>query len=886
MPLKLSPADEGHEGEGIAGSQQAGHDTNEPQRHDEEDQEGNADRVEQGHHQKKHRRNREDDARDQGELRIDGAEILTAPFQLVARGELQRFELIAHVGEETREAHSLGGRLDSDGGPPVPSHEDGVFPFEVDAIDDRVEGDGLRRERGPDLERAQVFAECPSFRFLEAHHDWLDVVLFAIEPHGQPVVGGAQGTGDIDPGNDGPTRDLVVVIRDDLAYGLAHVGADVLGVGAFREDFHPLAAKILEHLPVGVGRTADARFEGPGETGAGGELAHARQSLGLGFLHPLVDVIVDGLQRLEVHRVDDNLSVGLVGKLGIDRQIEAGRAATHEGADVEDALVFEQPGLDGLEVGGDLLDARALGRPVIDHELGAGGIGEKGTVHFLKSAQGYHEERDKPGDGEDAEPDGSTEKSTEAVVESTAEGIRLAFSFASLFRFGIGNHAHAHERNERDRDQPAEEKRDADDNEKGATVFAAVGLGGDARVEGRDRNEGRTEQGDGGSGRGLDGRPPSIHPLFQLLGNIVGHDDGGVDEHPKGDDKCPERDAVQVHAEQAEKDEGGQNGDGETGADNDAHAKTHAEGNDDEDNEDGFNKVDDKSAHGTPYEITLPGDAIDLDADGEARLEFVDLGAERVTGGGNIDAGKRCHRDTNGRPPLVTHLRHGRLEVAAPHRRDVLDADEVGAASGIRDSGCGGAAEIDRRVEQAGAHWEVLDLLDGGEISSDVEAEALVLHIDRAGVENDILRGKVGKEDLRGEAEFRHFPFLHIDVDDLRLRAPEFDAGDTGNEVEFLANELHMLFDFGIGEAVAGDGHDETVDEGKVVHDDGRGRARWQFAADIPDFLAHFVKNLRKAVGPVFLLDLNLDDGKSRARIGGKETQLRHFLERAFDLVR
>ena len=68
------------------------------ERHDEEDQDGNADIVEESHHEEDHRSTIERMIPGiSADLGIIGAEILATPFELVAWGQLERFELLADI---------------------------------------------------------------------------------------------------------------------------------------------------------------------------------------------------------------------------------------------------------------------------------------------------------------------------------------------------------------------------------------------------------------------------------------------------------------------------------------------------------------------------------------------------------------------------------------------------------------------------------------------------------------------------------------------------------------------------------------------------------------------------------------------------------------------
>ena len=190
--------------------------------------------------------------------------------------------------------------------------------------------------------------------------------------------------------------------------------------------------------------------------------------------------------------VDDELGIGGIGILRLDRQIEPGRSLTDKTGDGVDALIIEQVQLDILQSGGHVLDAGPFRVPDIHHELGHGGKRKKLLLELPEPDDRRPEQHHQHSDGQPAKANGLFQQPQVDPVETAAVGIGPD---CLLVRFR--QHVDTLHRGDGHGNKPGTDQRDGHDREQGTAIFAGILLGGKDRIEGHDRNDGRPKQGHG-----------------------------------------------------------------------------------------------------------------------------------------------------------------------------------------------------------------------------------------------------------------------------------------------------------------------------------------------------------------------------------------------------
>ena len=190
-------------------------------------------------------------------------------------------------------------------------------------------------------------------------------------PHRHTVIGALGRVGQVGTGNTRPAGAFLVVFRYQLAHLLAPVGARIQGIGTGLQYGKCLGRNIAQHLRVRFGRTTEAGLDFPVVKGAHTILAYPYHGLRAVLLRPWIDVRHDGIDIIQRPGVDDQLAVGRIGVLRIDRQVETRWPGTDKGADPGHAILLQQFRLQATQFFRYLFYARALRQPVVDHELGA-----------------------------------------------------------------------------------------------------------------------------------------------------------------------------------------------------------------------------------------------------------------------------------------------------------------------------------------------------------------------------------------------------------------------------------------------------------------------------------------------------------------------------------
>ena len=136
----------------------------------------------------------------------------------------------------------------------------------------------------------------------------------------------------------------------------------------------------------------------------------------------------------------------------------------------------------------------------------------------------------------------------------------------------------------------------------------------------------------------------------------------------------------------------------------------------------------------------------------------------------------------------------------------------------------------------------------------------------------------------RRHPELRESGVVIFDEDPLLLRAVNVDLCDFGDQEDLVAHVLCDFFELGIAEAFAGEGEDRPEHVAELVIDIGAERVRRQIGLHILHFAPKLVPD-----GPHIVVafeNAHDEDGDTRLRLRLHEIELRHFLNRLFELIR
>ena len=626
----------------------------------------------------------------------------------------------------------------------------------------------------------------------------------------------------------------------------SHVGSDVFGERTPLEDGHALSAQSAQLAEIGFGRPGEANLEGPGLAGTDAVFPHPHHRFGGVLGDPRFELCDDRIHVIESGGVHDDLSVRRVGGLRIHGQVEARRPLSHEGGHVSYVLALEEVLLHLPQCGGDILDPRPLGHPVVDHQLVAARLRKEHLRHATEAEQRGHQQHAHRREKDEAVPDRRSQEPAKTLVEPPAVGIRIAALRRS------GQHVHALERRHGDGEKPRENERDAGHREECPAVFPGVGRRGEDRVEGHHRDEGGAEERPSRARGTLQGGLPTVHTALEPNRKAVGHHDCVVDHHAERDHQSAERHALQVDAEDGHHHEGAQDRQQQSAPDDHAHSPAERNGQHGEDDRHGLAQVDQEAVHRRAHLVRLPGDPVHLDAVRQLCDQLRQAPIDGPTGLDDVPAGDVGQRQGLGVPTVETHLPAGRLQNPAADRGDVADAEQL-AATPISPAGALEGLQRCRGDDQ------LADLLGRAKSAGRGDAKTPVLQIDGARVHHHVLLAK-GRGDLVVSETQRGEPRLgYLHHHDPLRRPPLLHPRHSGHYRKLPAQVLDVLVELLGAEPVGGDRQQEAVDDAEVVGDHrGAGAGRKQ-PLRVGDLVAELVPDLGQAVGPVLALNVDAD---------------------------
>ena len=143
----------------------------------------------------------------------------------------------------------------------------------------------------------------------------------------------------------------------------------------------------------------------------------------------------------------------------------------------------------------------------------------------------------------------------------------------------------------------------------------------------------------------------------------------------------------------------------------------------------------------------------------------------------------------------------------------------------------------------------------------------------------------VAATQFRIDAEARHLPQAKVDVDDLVLHADEIHLAHVAHAQQLGADELGLVAQLAIREAVAGQRVDHAVDIAEVVVEERTDRALRQLAADVAYLLAHLVPLVGHGFRRRVVAQVDHDRGFARLGVAGDEVEVFERLERLLQPV-
>ena len=143
----------------------------------------------------------------------------------------------------------------------------------------------------------------------------------------------------------------------------------------------------------------------------------------------------------------------------------------------------------------------------------------------------------------------------------------------------------------------------------------------------------------------------------------------------------------------------------------------------------------------------------------------------------------------------------------------------------------------------------ILERRHGIERAAHAHGDAFARRFDGAGGNDRVLAGERRGQQLRRDAQPRHLPQRQVDVDDFVLHADEIHLADVAHAQQLGADELGLVAQLAIGEAVAGQRVDHAIHVAEVVVEK---RARRRLAASWPRMSPNFLRTWYHWSGTAF----------------------------------
>ena len=190
-----------------------------------------------------------------------------------------------------------------------------------------------------------------------------------------------------------------------------------------------------------------------------------------------------------------------------------------------------------------------------------------------------------------------------------------------------------------------------------------------------------------------------------------------------------------------------------------------------------------------------------------------------------------------------------------------------------------------RRPRSHRGDQQIADVLGLLEPAGWRDAYALVAHLQIPGIHHGVLQLQRVVYVARIEAPLGELLFGDVDIDHFVLHAPQLHARHTVHQTQVFLQEVRIILQLGIGIPVTGHCQHVAIDKTEVIGNVGFAGTRWQQRRRVTELLANLVPDLRQAVFPVLVLDLDLDIRHPGPGVGQRILQLRDLPQRLLEPV-
>ena len=562
--------------------------------------------------------------------------------------------------------------------------------------------------------------------------------------------------------------------------------------------------------------------------------------------------------------VDQQDAVGGIRILGAVGQQEAQAARRRHFGDALHAVEAAHEGADlpGPRVG--RVDRRALRHPHVHHELRPSGIREEVLLHLREAVAGGDQQRQQRRRRQPAVADARDEEGPVALVELARVGVGVLRRRALFLEERGGQQGR-----QRDRQHPAHQQRNQQHQEQRAAVFAGAVLRGPDRRERQDRHRRGAQQRPLGLLHDGQGGLDLVLPLLRRDQHAFGDDDGIVHQHSQRDDERPQADPLEQDAQILHDEHRAHHRHHQHHPDQHAALHAHGQQQDGHHDDDRLDQVDQKAADRDVHAVGLVRNHAEFDADGRFGAQFLQAPVDGFAHHHHVAALDRGNAQPDAGLAVVAQEIPGRIEIAAPDRRDVLQADR-------------GAARAPRpRLHDQ----QLAQFLHRLQLARRRQPDELVADLDGPGVGRVVLAGD-GVLDLLGRnARGGQARPGNLEIDDFGLVADHLDLGDVLAQQQFAAQDLGVGLQVRVGIAVAVDAVEHAEHVAVVVDDLRRVAAGRQAGLHVAHLAAQFVPDLRQVVLAVLVFHLDHDDGAARIGRARHLLHLPHLLDGDLDGV-
>ena len=185
----------------------------------------------------------------------------------------------------------------------------------------------------------------------------------------------------------------------------------------------------------------------------------------------------------------------------------------------------------------------------------------------------------------------------------------------------------------------------------------------------------------------------------------------------------------------------------------------------------------------------------------------------------------------------------------------------------------------------AATNRHLAQLLDAGELAAHAHLHHVLRRVDRAGAFDRVLRAQLLQHTVEIQPHLREALLRNLDPDLLVLHAELVDLGNILHAQQLLARLVGEVLELGVAIAIAVQRVDHAEHVAEVIVEERPLDIAGQGVAHVADLLAHRVPDVGDLRGLGGVLDLEDDLRLARFGIAADLVRIRHFLQRAFDLV-